>query len=461
MPKRIESDSIGSLEVEENAYYGVQSLRAKRNFPITGRRVLDIFNKNLALIKKACCMTNEEAGLLSEEKANAIIQACDEIMEGKFRDHFITDPLQGGAGTSFNMNMNEVIANRADEILGGKLGCYEYVHPNDDVNMAQSTNDVIPTAGKMTALVLLDGLIEELRRLHSALLVKAIDFKDVLKMGRTQLQDAVPMTLGNTFESYATMVERCLERIESSSKEMTVINLGGTAIGSKINASLYYEENIAKKLTDLFHREMKQATDLFDATENLDSFAEVSGSMKALSVSLSKMCNDLRLLSSGPRCGFNEINLPPMQNGSSIMPGKVNPVIPEVVTQACYLVIGHDTTIALACEAGQMELNAFEPVIFDQLFESILVLTNSIRTLIDHCIVGIQANKEHCLELEKSSLGIVTALNPFLGYKKSAYIAKKAVKEKKSIEEVVLEEKIMDKKTLEYILNQAVEESEK
>ena len=213
MPKRIESDSIGSLEVEENAYYGVQSLRAKRNFPITGRHVLDIFNKNLALIKKACCMTNEEAGLLSEEKANAIIQACDEIMEGKFRDQFITDPIQGGAGTSFNMNMNEVIANRADEILGGKLGCYEYVHPNDDVNMAQSTNDVIPTAGKMTVLVLLDGLIEELRRLHSALLVKAIDFKDVLKMGRTQRQDAVPMTLGNTFESYATMVERCLERI--------------------------------------------------------------------------------------------------------------------------------------------------------------------------------------------------------------------------------------------------------
>lgn len=458
MKKRIESDSIGSLEVDEDAYYGVQSLRAKRNFQITNRHVIFEFNKNLALIKKAASITNYEAKILSEEKSKAIIQACDEVIEGKFNDEFITDPIQGGAGTSFNMNMNEVVANRANEILGAAKGSYKYVHPNDHVNMAQSTNDVIPTTGKMTVLDLLQPLFKELSRLHVVLSQKANDFKDIVKMGRTQLQDAVPMTLGNTFESYSTMIDRCETRLVKASEEMKTVNLGGTAIGSKITASKYYEEHIVPNLSSLFGFDLKQASDLFDATENLDSFVEISGSLKALAVSLSKMCNDLRLLSSGPRCGFNEINLPAMQNGSSIMPGKVNPVIPEVVTQACYLVIGNDTTISLACEAGQMELNAFEPVIFDRLFESIKVMTNAIDTLIENCIKGISANKEHCLELEKSSLGIVTALSPYLGYKESARIAKKALKENKNIEDVVLEEKLMDKEKLEEILLAAVKE---
>jgi aspartate ammonia-lyase len=459
MKTRTESDSIGSLEIDEDVYYGVQSLRAKENFSITGRKVGLPFLKNLALIKKAAAITNSNGGLLAMDKANAIVTACDEIISEKFNEQFITDEIQGGAGTSMNMNMNEVIANRANELLGGKLGAYDRVHPNDHVNMAQSTNDVIPTAGRMTVLTLLEPLIDELNQLNNALEEKAVEFKDILKMGRTQLQDAVPMTLGNTFESYSSMIKRCTERILTSKEEMKTINIGGTAIGSKINASKYYEDHIVENINKEFHFDLKQAKDLFDATENLDSFVEVSGALKALAVDVSKMCNDLRLLSSGPRCGFNEINLPARQNGSSIMPGKVNPVIPEVVTQVAYLVIGHDTTIALAAEAGQMELNAFEPVIFSQLFESIQSMTNAIHTLTIHCIQGITANKEHCLELEKSSLGIVTALAPYLGYKESAHIAKEALKLNKSIEDIVLEEKLMPKEKLESILAEAIEES--
>lgn len=461
MQKRIESDSIGLLEIDGDVYYGVQSVRAKNNFQITGHLVIHEFNINLALIKKAACICNYEANLLDEKRKDAICKACDEVIQGKFNNDFITDQIQGGAGTSMNMNMNEIIANRANEILGGKLGAYDIVHPNDHVNMAQSTNDVIPTAGKMTVLTLMKPLFKQLEQLKKELLLKKEEFKDILKMGRTQLQDAVPMTLGNTFESYATMVDRCQKRLITSCKEMKTINLGGTAIGSRINASDYYCSHIVSKLSELFHEDLKQAEDLFDSTENLDSFAEVSGSLKALCVSLSKMCNDLRLLSSGPRCGFNEINLPPMQNGSSIMPGKINPVIPEVVSQACFLVIGHDTTIALACEAGQMELNAFEPVIFSQIFESIIALTHAIETLNSHCISGISANRQHCLDLEKNSLGIVTALAPYIGYKKAAFLAKKALKENKDIERVVLEEKLMSKKEMESIFSKAIRECEK
>lgn len=458
MKKRTESDSIGSLELDEDVYYGVQSLRGSINFQITGKKVSKEFIKNLALIKKAAAITNAEASLLPKEKCDAIVKACDEVIDGKFDSAFITDEIQGGAGTSMNMNMNEVLANRANELLGGKLGAYDIVHPNDHVNMAQSTNDVIPTAGKMTVITLLKPLYKELDDLYKALKAKAKEFKHVLKMGRTQLQDAVPMSLGNTFHSYSVLIDRCTKRIKAVEEEMKTINLGGTAIGSKLNASSYYEEHIAKNLSKEFGIELTQADDLFDATENLDSFAAVSGALKDLSVGLSKVCNDLRLLSSGPRCGLNEINLPAMQNGSSIMPGKVNPVIPEVVTQVAYLVIGHDTTIALACEAGQMELNAFEPVIFSQLFESIKSLTGAINTLTNRCVNGITANKEHCLELEKSSIGIVTALAPYIGYKESANIAKTALKENRNIEDIVLEKKLLSKERLEEILSAAIKE---
>lgn len=449
---RIEADSIGSLEVPTGAYYGVQAKRASRNFHITGLKMSPLFLSNLALIKKAAASVNGEIGLISQEQEKAIKTACDEVISGKFADDFIVDPVQGGAGTSANMNMNEVIANRANEILGGKLGKYDRVHPNDQVNMAQSTNDTIPTAGKMTTILLIEKLTKSLEKLEMTLAEKGEDFKDVIKMGRTQLQDAVPMTLGDSFRGYASMVKRQIARLELAKKEMATINLGGTAIGTGINASQYYEDHIAGELSKLFGRELVQADDLFDATENLDSFAEVSGALKACAISLSKMANDLRLLSSGPRCGFSEINLPAKQNGSSIMPGKINPVIPEVVSQAAFLVCGHDTTIAMAAEAGQLELNAFEPVVFYQLFESFTALTGAVNTLVDNCITGITANKGRCKQLKESSVGIVTVLCPYLGYQLSAKIAKTALREKRSVRDLVLEHKLMAPEKLDLLL---------
>lgn len=453
MKMRLEADSIGTLTVPADAYYGVQAERAQQNFQITGCKMSPAFLRNLAMIKKAAAMVNRDAGLLAADKAAAIIQASEEVMDGKFAESFIVDPVQGGAGTSANMNMNEVIANRASELLGAAHGTYTEVHPNDHVNMAQSTNDVIPTAGKMTVLTLMKPMIDELHRLETALYEKADEFKDVIKMGRTQLQDAVPMTLGESFGAYASMVGRCADRLEKSLGEMTAVNLGGTAIGSGINASAYYESHIAPVLSGLFGTALRQADDLFDATENLDGFVEVSGALKACAVSLSKMSNDLRLLSSGPRCGLHEINLPAKQNGSSIMPGKVNPVIPEVVSQAAFLVIGHDATIAMAAEAGQMELNAFEPVVFYQLFESITAMTGAIATLIDNCVLGITANTEHCRDLEESSVGIATALCPYIGYKKSAEIAKKALRENRTVREIVLEQGLIKTYELDDILD--------
>lgn len=450
--ERMEKDSIGTMAVPADAYYGVQSLRAVRNFAITGHRMNPTFLKNLALIKKAAAIVNCGAGALSAEQKDAIVQAADEVMAGRFEDSFLVDPVQGGAGTSANMNMNEVIANRAGELLGARRGSYTEVHPNDHVNMCQSTNDVIPTAGKMTVIDLEEELGSALRELESALYQKALEFMKVRKMGRTQLQDAVPMTLGDTFGGYASMVGRCRERLDKTCLEMHQINLGGTAIGSGINASAYYEAHIAPTLSGLYGKFLEQAPDLYDATENLDGFVAVSGALKALAVSLSKMCNDLRLLSSGPRCGLHEINLPAMQNGSSIMPGKVNPVIPEVVTQAAFLVIGHDATITAAAEAGQMELNAFEPVCFYTLFESLTALTGAVRTLVRNCITGITANSRHCLDLEQNSVGIATALCPYIGYAKSAEIAKAALRTGRSVREVALDWKVMKEDRLDQIL---------
>lgn len=450
--RRIEADSIGSLVVPAEAYYGVQAERASQNFKITGLKMSPEFLSNLALIKKAAAMINHEIGLIDSDQTRAIEQACDEVIDGKFSEDFIVDPVQGGAGTSANMNMNEVIANRANEILGGEKGKYDLVHPNDNVNMAQSTNDTIPTAGKMTTIVLAEKLDAELTRLEYALKEKAADFKDIIKMGRTQLQDAVPMTLGDSFHGYASMVVRCKKRLAKAVAEMHVINLGGTAIGTGINASQFYEDHIADQLSELFGRKMVQADDLFDATENLDSFVEVSGALKALAISLSKMSNDLRLLSSGPRCGLSEINLPAKQNGSSIMPGKINPVIPEVVSQAAFLVCGHDTTITMAAEAGQLELNAFEPVVFYQLFESFRAMTGAVDTLVTNCITGITANKDHCRQLKESSVGIATVLCPYLGYQESAKIAKRALRERRSVRELVLEQHLMSPDQLDILL---------
>ena len=450
---RIEKDSIGTRDIPGDVYYGVQSLRAAENFHITGLRMHPEIINSLAYIKKAAAVTNCEVGLLDKKKAQAIVKACDEIIEGKFHDEFIVDPIQGGAGTSLNMNANEVIANRAIEILGGQKGDYSIVHPNDDVNCGQSTNDVIPTAGKMTSLRLLKNLKAQLLRLHKALNDKAQEFDHVIKMGRTQMQDAVPIRLGQEFKAYSVAIMRDINRMEKAMDEMRALNMGGTAIGTGINADEMYMRRIVPNLTEISGMDFIQAFDLIDSTQNLDSFVAVSGAVKACAVTLSKISNDLRLMSSGPRAGFGEINLPAKQNGSSIMPGKVNPVIPEVVNQVAFNVIGNDVTITMAAEAGQLELNAFEPIIFYCMFQSIDTLAYAVETLVDNCITGITANEERCRELVENSVGIITAINPHVGYQKAAEIAKKAIKTGEPVRSLILEENLMDEEELNQILD--------
>lgn len=389
---------------------------------------------------------------LDQQIAQAIIQACDEILDGNLRDQFIVDAIQGGAGTSANMNANEVIADRAIEILGGTKGDYSIVHPNDHVNMSQSTNDVIPTAGKITVLKLLPQTIKELEKLEKAMEEKEAEFDDILKMGRTQLQDAVPMRLGQSFGAFAHVLKRDIKRLKNVMDEMKVLNIGATAIGTAINVAPYYLANISYELSKVAGISLKQADDLIDATQNLDGFVSVSGVLKTCAVDISKISNDLRLMSSGPRTGLSEINLPARQNGSSIMPGKINPVIPEVVSQVAYLIIGHDYTITMAAEAGQLELNAFEPVLFHHLFESIDTLKEAAATLTKHCITGITANKGQCEEYIEKSVGISTALCPYIGYAKSAEIAKKSLKTGISVKELVLEEGLLKEEELKEIL---------
>ena len=450
---RVERDSIGVKDIPEDVYYGVQSLRAAENFHITGLNMHPEIINSLAYIKKASAITNCEVGLLEKKKAQAIVQACDEIISGKFHNEFIVDPIQGGAGTSLNMNANEVIANRAIEILGGKKGDYTIINPNDDVNCGQSTNDVIPTAGKMTSLRLLQNLKKQLLRLYDALNEKAVEFDHVIKMGRTQMQDAVPIRLGQEFKAYSVAIMRDIHRMDKAMDEMRTLNMGGTAIGTGINADEGYLRRIVPNLTEISGMDFIQAFDLIDSTQNLDPFVAVSGAVKACAVTLSKMSNDLRLMSSGPRTGFGEINLPAKQNGSSIMPGKVNPVIPEVVNQVAFNIIGNDVTITMAAEAGQLELNAFEPIIFYCMFQSIDTLGYAVQTLVDNCIVGITANEERCRYLVENSVGIITAIRPHLGYQKAADIAKKAIKTGESVRSLILKEKLMDEDELNRILD--------
>ena len=365
---------------------------------------------------------------------------------------FIVDPIQGGAGTSINMNANEVIANRAIEILGGHKGDYSIVNPNDHVNCGQSTNDVIPTAGKMTSLRLLKNLKEELLRLHKALVSKAEEFDHVIKMGRTQMQDAVPIRLGQEFRAYSVAIMRDIRRMDKAMEEMCTLNMGGTAVGTGINADASYLRRIVPNLAELSGMELVQAFDLIDATQNLDSFVAVSGAIKACAVTLSKIANDLRLMSSGPRAGFGEINLPARQNGSSIMPGKVNPVIPEVVNQVAFNIIGNDVTITMAAEAGQLELNAFEPIIFYCMFQSIDTLAYAVQTFVDNCVTGITANESRCRYLVENSVGIITAICPHVGYQKAAEIAKAAMKTGESVRSLILKEGLLNEKELDEIL---------
>ena len=410
MLSRMEHDSIGALNVPAEAYYGVQSMRAATNFQITHRPLHPVLIDSIVMVKKAAAITNEKSGKLDQQIAQAIIQACDEILDGNLRDQFIVDAIQGGAGTSANMNANEVIANRAIEILGGTKGDYSIVHPNDHVNMSQSTNDVIPTAGKITVLKLLPQTIKELEKLEKAMEEKEAEFDDILKMGRTQLQDAVPMRLGQSFGAFAHVLKRDIKRLKNVMEEMKVLNIGATAIGTAINVDPYYLANISYELSKVAGISLKQADDLIDATQNLDGFVSVSGVLKTCAVDISKISNDLRLMSSSPRTGLSEINLPARQNGSSIMPGKINPVIPEVVSQVAYLIIGHDYTITMAAEAGQ------------------------------------------CEEYIEKSVGISTALCPYIGYAKSAEIAKKSLKTGISVKELVLEEGLLKEEELKEIL---------
>ena len=441
MDYRVEKDSIGTKDVPEGVYYGVQSLRAAENFHITGLSMHPEIINSLAYIKKAAAI------------ANAIVKACDEILEGQFHEDFIVDPIQGGAGTSLNMNANEVIANRAIEILGGQKGDYSIVNPNDHVNCGQSTNDVIPTAGKMTSLRLLKNLKKELLRLYEALSKKAEEFDHVIKMGRTQMQDAVPIRLGQEFKAYSVAIKRDINRMDKAMDEMRTLNMGGTAVGTGINADEAYLKRIVPNLVEISGMDFVQAFDLIDATQNLDPFVAVSGAIKACAVTLSKIANDLRLMSSGPRAGFGEINLPAKQNGSSIMPGKVNPVIPEVVNQVAFNVIGNDVTITMAAEAGQLELNAFEPIVFYCMFQSIDTLAYAVQTFVENCVSGITANETRCRYLVENSVGVITAICPHVGYQKAADIAKQAIKTGESVRELILKEGLLTEEELNEIMD--------
>ena len=450
---RLEQDSIGKKEVPAQAYYGVQSLRAVENFTITGLPLRREMINALAVLKKACAIANREAGSITGPIADAIEAACDEICAGKYHDQFIVDSIQGGAGTSMNMNANEVIANVAIRFLGGQLGDYSLVHPNDHVNCGQSTNDIVPTAGKLTTLMLLEDLLQSLSALRDAFQKKAVEFDGILKMGRTQLQDAVPVRLGQEFNAYATAVDRGMKRIVKTSSEMYSVNIGGTAIGTGINADRTYYDRVTSALADITGYPFYQAEDMIDATQNIDSFAAVSGAVKECALALSKIANDLRLMSSGPRTGFGEINLPAKQNGSSIMPGKVNPVIPEVVNQVAFRVMGNDVTVCMAVEAGQFELNAFEPVVFEALFQSIKMLNRAVQTFTVNCVAGITANEDRCNELLGASVGIVTALCPYIGYAQAADLAKEALKLRIPVRKLLEERKILSPDQIDKVLD--------
>lgn len=450
---RTEYDSLGEKEIPIQAYYGVQTLRAYENFKISGRKTHKEMIRAIVEIKKAAALTNAAAGVLDGEKAEAVAKACDEILAGGYFKDFIVDAIQGGAGTSLNMNANEVIANRAIELLGGEKGDYTIVHPNDHVNCGQSTNDAYPSAGKIALIRMLKKAIGALETFRDALMKKSQEFKNVIKMGRTQLQDAVPVSFGQSFGAYASAVARDIARFEKAIGALSVLNMGGTAIGTGLNADAYYLKNIVPTLCDVTGLSLTQAEDLIDATQNLDCFVYVSGIVKACATTLSKIANDLRLMSSGPRTGFAEVNLPPKQNGSSIMPGKINPVIPEVVNQIAFRIMGNDVTVTHVAEAGQLELNAFEPIAFYALFESLEILHNGVNTFRRDCIEGLTVNAEVCEEEVERSIGVVTALCPHLGYARAAAIAKRALKEKRNVREILAEEEGLDEKKLGELLN--------
>lgn len=452
---RKEHDLLGERLVPAERYYGIQTLRALENYSITGIPISHYpnFIYSLAWIKKAAALTNWELGLLTETIAQAIARACDRILAGEFLGEFVVDVIQGGAGTSTNMNANEVIANIALEELGLPKGQYEVVHPLEHVNLSQSTNDVYPTALRLTLSRELDLLVERMQRLQSALAEKAVEFSDVIKMGRTQLQDAVPMTLGQEFGAYAVMVEEDIQRVIEAQALIREINMGATAIGTGLNAHPEYAARVTQKLREISGIAVVASQNLVEATQDTGAYVQLSGVLKRVATKIGKICNDLRLLSSGPRAGLGEINLPPVAPGSSIMPGKVNPVIPEVVNQVAFEVIGNDVTVTLAAQAGQLELNAMEPVIAFNLFRSIDMLGRACQTLAERCVKGITANRQRCREMVENSIGLVTALNPYIGYEKATEIANEALETGRSVYAIVLEKGYLSKEELDDILS--------
>ncbi|GKU83502.1 aspartate ammonia-lyase [Niallia sp. NCCP-28] len=450
---RMENDFLGEMKVPRNAYYGIQTMRAVENFPISGYRLDKDLIMSLAMIKKAAAYANMKIKRLPNYIGEAICQASQEIMEGKWHDQFIVDPIQGGAGTSINMNANEVIANRAIELLGGQKGNYSIVSPNSHVNMSQSTNDTFPTAIRLAVLMQINKLLITMNGLIRAFQSKALEFNSVLKVGRTHLQDAVPIRLGQEFEAFRCVLSRDIKRIEKTKENVLEVNMGATAVGTGLNADPEYIREVVASLRDISGFPLVAAKHLVDATQNTDAYTEVSAALKICMINMSKIANDIRLMASGPRAGFRELILPARQPGSSIMPGKVNPVICEVVNQVAFQVIGNDHTICLASEAGQLELNVMEPVMVFNLLQSLSMMNQGFTVFQKHCLEGLKADKERCAAFVGESVGIITALNPYLGYEKAAAIAHEAIADGKSVRDLCIDHKVLSEAELDVILD--------
>ncbi len=453
MTDRLEKDFLGEKQVPQDALYGIQTLRAIENFPITGLRLHPSLIRAMALVKKAAALANAETGNLDAALADAIARAADEVMAGQWHAHFLVDPIQGGAGTSINMNTNEVLANRALELLGDHKGHYARLSPNTHVNMAQSTNDAFPTAMHIAVLDELKNLLASMRDLEATFARKAREFDHVIKMGRTHLQDAVPIRLGQEFEAYRRVLARDIDRIALTGAHLRQVNMGATAVGTGLNADPAYIRAVVQHLADLSGHPITSADDLIDATQNTDGYTEVSAMLKVCMMNMSKVANDLRMMASGPRCGFGELQLPARQPGSSIMPGKVNPVIAEVVNQVAFQVIGNDTTVCLASEAGQFELNVMEPVLIFNLIQSITMMTNVFTVFRKHLLEDLRANEDRMRAYVDSSVGVVTAINPHVGYETAARLAKQAIDTGRPIRDVVLESGALTAAELDVILN--------
>ncbi|WP_420976624.1 aspartate ammonia-lyase [Bacillus vallismortis] len=450
---RVEKDFLGEKQIKADVYYGIQTLRASENFPITGYKIHEEMINALAIVKKAAALANMDVKRLYEGIGQAIVQAADEILEGRWHDQFIVDPIQGGAGTSMNMNANEVIGNRALEIMGHQKGDYIHLSPNTHVNMSQSTNDVFPTAIHISTLKLLEKLLNTMEDMHCVFKQKAQEFDSVIKMGRTHLQDAVPIRLGQEFEAYSRVLERDIKRIKQSRQHLYEVNMGATAVGTGLNADPEYIKQVVEHLADISGLPLVGADHLVDATQNTDAYTEVSAALKVCMMNMSKIANDLRLMASGPRAGLAEISLPARQPGSSIMPGKVNPVMAELINQIAFQVIGNDNTICLASEAGQLELNVMEPVLVFNLLQSISIMNNGFRSFTDNCLKGIEANEKRLKQYVEKSAGVITAVNPHLGYEAAARIAREAIMTGQSVRDLCLQHDVLTEEELDIILN--------